>query len=351
MKSKSSSIVIKLFILFFIFAALYFGKSILVPFAIAAVLATVFLPFCRWMERRRMPKAFAAFTSIVILLLLIAAIGMVLSWQVSALANDITLIKQKAISIVDQLQDFLLTRIGISVDTQWHLIKEQQIAFSEMLPSLAGSFVYLLIDILFTLAYVFFLLYYRSHIKKFILQLVLPEQRVETQVVLNNITWVSSQYLLGLGKMIVCLWVMYSIGFGLMGVENALFFAILCGLLEIVPFIGNLTGTAITLLSCTVHGAELPMLIGVAATYGVVQFVQGWLLEPLIVGPQVKINPLFTIIALVLGELVWGIPGVVLAIPITAMVKIVCDHVDGLKPYGFLMGDVDSKKVELLKTE
>ena len=344
MKSKSSAIVIKLFILFFIFAALYFAKSILVPFAIAAVLATVFLPFCRWMERKRMPKALAAFASILILLLLLFVIGWVVSWQVSALTSDMALIKQKAISIVDQVQNFMLTHIGISVDTQWHLIKEQQSALGGLLPSIAGSFLYLFIDILFTLAYVFFLLYYRSHIKKFILQLVLPEQRAETQVVLNSVTWVSSQYLLGLGKMIVCLWVMYGIGFGLMGVENALFFAILCGLLEIVPFVGNLTGTVITLLSCTVHGAELTVLLGVAATYGVVQFIQGWLLEPLIVGPQVKINPLFTIIALVLGELVWGIAGVVLAIPITAMVKIVCDHIDALKPYGFLMGEVDSKK-------
>jgi predicted PurR-regulated permease PerM len=78
--------------------------------------------------------------------------------------------------------------------------------------------------------------------------------------------------------------------------------------------------------------------------YGTVQFVQGWVLEPLIVGSQVKINPLSTIVALILGELVWGIPGIFLAIPLVAMLKIVCDNIESLKPYGFLIGETEKKK-------
>ena len=182
--------------------------------------------------------------------------------------------------------------------------------------------------------------------KKFILKLFLPEQQNEMEKVIFSATHVSQQYLVGLSKMIVCLWVMYGIGFSIVGVKNPLFFAVLCGLLEIVPFIGNLTGTALTVLVASVNGASLAMLGGIVLTYGTVQFIQGWVLEPLIVGAQVKINPLFTIIALVLGELVWGIPGVILAIPLTAMFKIVCDHIEPLKPYGFLIGEIITDKRE-----
>ena len=139
---------------------------------------------------------------------------------------------------------------------------------------------------------------------------------------------------------------MYGIGFSIIGVPNALFFAILCGLLEIVPFIGNLTGTTLTVLVAAIHGGNFTMLGGIVITYGIVQFTQGWFLEPLILGPQVKINPLFTIIALVLGELVWGIPGIILAIPITAIFKIICDHIESLKPYGFLIGEIETGKKE-----
>ena len=85
-------------------------------------------------------------------------------------------------------------------------------------------------------------------------------------------------------------------------------------------------------------------LIGIMITYAVVQFIQGWVLEPLILGPQVKINPLFTILTLVLGELLWGISGIILALPIIAIFKIICDYIEPLKPYGFLIGEIETVK-------
>jgi predicted PurR-regulated permease PerM len=194
------------------------------------------------------------------------------------------------------------------------------------------------------MAYIFLLLYYRVHILHFFLKLASPAQQKEMNEVLHSIANVSQQYLLGLSKMIVCLWIMYGIGFSLLGVKNALFFSILCGLLEIIPFIGNLTGTTLTVLVSAVNGASVPMLVGIVVTYGTVQFIQGWVLEPLILGPQVKINPFTTIIALVMGELIWGIPGIFLAIPLIAMVKIIFDHIESLQPYGFLIGDIEKNK-------
>jgi predicted PurR-regulated permease PerM len=147
--------------------------------------------------------------------------------------------------------------------------------------------------------------------------------------------------------MIVCLWIMYGIGFSVIGVENAIFFAVLCGLFEIVPFIGNIAGTTLTVLVTALHGGNPTTLIGIVITYGIVQFIQGWVLEPFIVGSQVKINALFTILALVIGELIWGIPGIILAIPILAIFKILCSHIEPLKPYGFLIGEIETKKSEV----
>ena len=138
--------------------------------------------------------------------------------------------------------------------------------------------------------------------------------------------------------MIVCLWVLYSIGFSIVGVKNAFFFAILCGLLEIVPFVGNLTGSMLTALMALAQGGGAPVLIGVLITYGTVQLFQSYVLEPLVVGSNVNINPLFTIVILIVGELVWGIAGMVLAIPLLGIFKIICDHVEPLKPYGYLIG-------------
>jgi predicted PurR-regulated permease PerM len=199
------------------------------------------------------------------------------------------------------------------------------------------------------LTYVLFLLYYRTHIKDFFLRISPQAQQKETLELLGKATSISQQYLLGLSKMIICLWIMYGIGFSIIGIENAIFFAVLCGLLEIVPYVGNIIGTTLTVLVAALHSAKLSMLGGVVITYGTVQFIQGWVLEPIMLGPQVKINPLFTIIALVLGELLWGIPGVIIAIPLTAVFKIMCDHIEPLKPYGFLIGEPKIEKANRIK--
>jgi predicted PurR-regulated permease PerM len=110
-----------------------------------------------------------------------------------------------------------------------------------------------------------------------------------------------------------------------------------------VPFVGNLSGTAITILVNLAQGASSGVLIGILITYAVVQFLQSYILEPLVVGDRVSINPLFTIGGIVAGELVWGIPGMILAIPIMGMTKIVCDNIESLHPYGYLMGDESRK--------
>jgi hypothetical protein len=206
-----------------------------------------------------------------------------------------------------------------------------------------GSLADVFKNLILVLVYFIFLLFYRSHLKNFLLKLSVKSQRDEMEQIIHSCTQVTQQYLLGLSKMIVCLWIMYSIGFSIIGVENAIFFAILCGLLEIVPFVGNITGTTLTVLVTALHGADFPTLVSIVITYIVVQFIQGWVLEPLILGPQVKINPLFTIVALVLGELLWGISGIILAIPLTAILKIICDHIGPLKPYGFLIGSIENE--------
>ena len=345
MRMTNTAVIKNLLLLFLIFAGLYYAKEFLMPLFIGGILATFFLPFCKWLEKK-IPKGLAVFICLLTLLLLMTTLAALLGWQVSELMKDMDMIKQKAIATITDTQQYIFTHLGISVEKQTQIFKEEQPSFSGVMQMMVGSFAYIFTNLILVLVYLFFLLYYREHIKKFLLKLSAPAQKSEMEQVIYNATFVSQQYLLGLTKMIVCLWIMYGIGFSIVGVKNALFFAFLCGTFEIVPFIGNITGTTLTVLVSALHGANLSMLGGIVITYGIVQFIQGWVLEPLIVGPQVKINPLFTIIALVLGELVWGIPGIILAIPLIAILKIICDHIEPLKPYGFLIGEIETGKKE-----
>jgi predicted PurR-regulated permease PerM len=345
MTITSGNTIKKLLILFLVFAGLFFARDFLIPLAIGGVLATLALPFCAWMERKRVPKGLAAFICLLVIVVIVTAIFFLLGWQISELTEDITLVKEKVKAWIESTQKYIYAHLGISVKSQWDILKNQQSSIPKMVQSVAGSLTGIFTASFLILIYMLFLLYYREHLKKFILRLFVSQQGEAKEVVVKA-AHVSQQYLLGLAKMIACLWIMYSIGFSIAGVKNPFFYAFLCGLLEIVPYVGNITGTSITLIVSAVHGASVPMLVGITVTYATIQFIQGWVLEPLIVGPQVKINPLITIIALVIGQLLWGIPGIILAIPLTGMFKIACDHIEPLKPYGFLLGEAHTHKQE-----
>ncbi|RYZ96062.1 MAG: AI-2E family transporter [Sphingobacteriaceae bacterium] len=332
---------------FLAFSGLYFARDFLVPLAISSVLAMLFIGFSNYLERKGMNRGLSALFSVLTLLLAVGIILFLLSLRLSEFAEDFDVMKKKLTEMLLSLQKWVHTTVGITVKQQDEMLKQGQEASGNVGSMAAAVFAALMgmaVNIVLGLVYMYLLLYNRSHIKKFFIKLVPNSVNDKTDMVIHESAQVAQKYLSGLGTMIAMLWVMYGIGFSVVGVENAIFFAILCGVLEIVPFIGNITGTTLTVLAVLVQGGNNSMIIGVICTYFVIQFIQTYIIEPLVVGEQVSINPLFTIMAIVLGELVWGIPGMILAIPMLGIVKIVCDNVPELKPYGFLIGCEPKKK-------
>jgi len=335
-----------LFLFFLAIAGLYFAKPFLVPLVIAAIMAMLFLPLSNWLEGKGWNRALAALLCVFILLLLLSGIVFLIGWQVNDLARDMGKMQEYVGQSVMKIKTTISEKLGISAEKQQEFIKEQQSAGSggagKMVMAVLSGLSGIMVNTILVLVYTFLLLYLRTHIRQFIIKISPQDAKQKNAKILTESAKVARSYLSGLGKMIVLLWIMYGIGFSIVGVKNALFFAILCGLLEIVPFIGNIAGTSLTLIMALSQGADSNMLLGIVGTYAIVQFLQTYVLEPLVVGAQVKINPLFTIFAIVLGEIIWGIPGMVLAIPVTGIAKVIFDNTDALKPYGALIGE--SKK-------
>ena len=328
---------------FFLFALvvgiLYIAREFLIPLALAGILSMLFVSVCNWCESKGMHRGVSAFLAVLALYTFVGLVFFFLSWQLNDFASQMGNMQTKLIGFVDQIRNWINTTVGITHAQQKEVIKESQAGGGgDMLFGFAAGVTGVLINTVLVTVYLFLLLFYRSHLKKALIKMVPRGEESNTGDIVNQSVQVSRQYLGGMAMMIGMLWVMYGIGFSIVGVKSAIFFAVLCGLLEIVPFIGNLTGTAITLLAVTAQGGDSKMLIGVVVTYLVVQFIQTYVLEPMVVGKQVNINPLFTIIAIVIGEMIWGIAGMILAIPILGMLKIFFDHVPTLKPYGFLIG-------------
>ncbi|RYY52369.1 MAG: AI-2E family transporter [Chitinophagaceae bacterium] len=327
------------------FAGLYFASPFLIPLTLAAVLSMVFIRLCNFFERIGMARGYA---SLVCILLFVVAIGLIillLSIQLGSLADNLDGMEKRIVGMLESLKSWVNETVGIEKAEQQQAIEEgTQGKSGGMILAFATGLMGILVNTILVLVYMFLFLSMRGHIKKFILKLVPRKENADTSEVIHQAGKVSQKYLSGLAAMIGVLWIMYGIGFSIVGVESAIFFAVLCGLLEIVPFIGNLTGTGLTVLAVMAQGGDGKMILGVLITYFLVQFIQTYILEPIIVGEQVNINPLFTIMAIVLGELVWGIAGMILAVPLLGMAKIICDSYPHLQPYGFLIGPENPKK-------
>jgi len=326
---------------------LIYAKDFLIPLAFAGTLSILLLPISNWLQRKGLNKAFSITLSILVLIGFFGLVIFFISWQVSELLSNSDQIEQQVTEKYQQVRQYIADNLGFSAQKQQQLIREQQASSSGKLGTTITGLIKgvgsLLTDTLLVLVYIFLMMYFRNRIKNFVLKLTPKQQQEKATDSMERTKQMIHKYLGGLTLMIVCLWVMYGIGFSLIGVENAILFAIICGVLEIVPFVGNLTGTALTVAMSLVQGGDVNLVVGILITYGIVQFIQTYLLEPLVVGSQVNINPLFTIISLVAGEILWGIPGMVLAIPLLGIAKIICDHVESLKPVGYLIGE-DEKK-------
>ncbi len=330
---------------------LYFGRGVIIPICLAALLAMLLKPLCERLEKRT-GRVIAALLCVLILVVAGSTIVFLLTWQMSDIARSLPNMEERIIEFYREFSESISSRFGVDEAQQKKWLRELQASTSKLAgaaTAFLSSLFSVLVNAMLVLVYIFLFLYFRRHLKAFILKLVPEAGKNKAMEAIRESGLVAQRYLTGLAMMIAMLWVLYGIGFSAIGVKYALFFAVLCGLLEIVPFVGNLTGTALTVVGALVNGGDGTMVISIIAVYAVVQFVQTYILEPLIVGAEVNINPLITILVIVLGESLWGIGGMILAIPLTGIVKIVCDHVEPLKPYGFLIGQEKKKKAGLVE--
>lgn len=192
-------------------------------------------------------------------------------------------------------------------------------------------------DYLLTFIYIFFLLNYRHRFKEFILLLFKDSQREKVKEVIEDSAKVTQKYLVGKLILIGFLAILYAIGLGISGVNNFILISILAAVLSLLPYIGNIIGFGLAMIFGYLVSGETGVLIGIIITFTVAQFVESYILEPYVVGDQVDLHPFFVILAVIIGGMVWGIAGMVLSIPVLAILNVILNHISSLKPFGFLL--------------
>jgi predicted PurR-regulated permease PerM len=199
--------------------------------------------------------------------------------------------------------------------------------------------------------YTFFFLLYSTAFKRFTLGQFRDSAQAEGEVTIREIQHVASDYLGGMLTVMLVLGVLNSTGLYLIGIQYPLVWGFLGAMLAVIPYVGTTLGGLLPLLYAIATTTTFWQPAAVVVLYGTVQFVEGNLITPKIVGNSVKINALAAILSLILGLAFWGLAGLILAIPLLAMLRIVLDHLTPLKPVALLLSDDLYEHSDLYLTE
>jgi len=333
---------------------LVIGKFIIVPIVFAALLSIMVQPISNFLERYIRWKVPAILLTFLAVLVPVSGIIMFFSYQLGDVIQNMPAITDNLKHATDLVFAWLEDQFGITRAQSWDWLRSN---FSRILDSpiqffkggLSSGTAFLL-NFFMVLIFMFFFLLYRGAIKNFILLQFKPASRQQGREILYQIQYLVRHYLYGLLMVILILAILNSIGLLIIGVGYAVFWASLAAFLSIIPYIGTTLGGLLPFMYSFATATNWWQPLAVVALYFSVQQVEGNLITPYVVGSNVKINPFIAIISLLIGGVLWGLAGIVLGIPIAAILKLIFDHVDALKPVGALMSrDLHEKEDAFLK--
>lgn len=327
---------------YFLIYGLVSSKAFLAPILTAFTLALIILPVTRKIENY-LSKNLAALISTVILFLFSILFFWLCSVQIKSFINDWPSIKSTMAPEIEEFKEFIFDHTPLSKESLEEMYPEgsipalesplnegaRAVTFLRSVMNFIGSY-------LLSFIYIFFMLHYRQHFKDFLLKIFSNQRKDRLENILSQAAEVVQQYLLGRVILMGILSVLYSVGLGLSGVDNYILIGIIASILTLIPWIGNIIGLLMAMAFGYLTSGDLNVLWGIIITFTVSQFLESYVLQPFIVGDKVGLHPFFVILFVILGGAVWGLIGMVLAIPIMAMVTVIFQHVTPLKPYGFL---------------
>jgi len=323
------------------------AKSLLQPLLFALFFSILLSPFCGWMEQYGIPRALSVPVAITSGLLLLAGVAFFLYSQLTAFAGDVDIFQQRFEELLQALESFMAAQFGFEgllnveliVASFQDFIKDNTGTLTRGLAGAASMFT----SVFLVPVFMFFMLLFRDFLKEFLLKAFgrgSTEDHERVKTIIEKVKDVIQGYLTGIILVILILAILNSIMLLVIGVEHAIFFGVFAAMLNVIPFIGPLLGSILPILYSlfTMDSLVVPLIIMLG--FYVIQMMESNIFTPIIVGSKVSINAFVALILLFIGAQIWGIIGMILIIPIGAILKVVFDEVESLQHYGFVMGTV-----------
>jgi len=319
------------------------GHTIIMPLLMAFFFSLVLLPVFRFFRKLKVPEVIAVFLPILLLTIVVVLLIWLFSSQVGALLDDFPQIQRTVAKHLDDLSIWISKSFGYSPAEQVKFINVQsKKLFSSLggvLSGAVGSLSGIIIFLGLLPIYIYFIILYRNLFIKFVLMWFRKEQHQNVEEIIRQTEKMVKSYLVGLLIQITYIVILLGGALWLFGIQNALLIGIIFALLNLIPYlgalIGNILGVLLTLASSDSLADVLIVLVAITA----VQFLDNNILMPRIVGSQVKINPLVSIVGIIVGGVMAGLSGMFLAMPVLSILKIVFDRTENYKQWGILLGD------------
>ncbi|MBS1682721.1 MAG: AI-2E family transporter [Bacteroidetes bacterium] len=328
-----------LMIVVIVITGLILLKDIVLPIIFAALFSTVMLPLVKRLER----KTGQVFSISVILFCSLALLALG-TWfivtQITGLVASLPGLEGKFFVFINSVSQTLHEKLNISAVEQGQLLKDAIKNISSYAPSLLISTTYLAYFFIQVPIYIFLLLLYRSRFKDFLSAV----NSGSDQHWISEVQHVVRGYISGLGLVVFIAGALNSIGLLVLGIEHAIFFGFLSGVLTMIPYVGITIGATLPTLLALVTKDSIWYAVGVIGVHSFVQFLEANFITPKITGSKISINALAAILALLIGGKLWGIAGMILAVPAIGIFKILLSYSTTFKPLVILLGDEDLEK-------
>jgi len=319
-------------------------QPILVPLLFALLLAMLLNPLVNRMTRWRLPRAIAIGVAVLFAMACAFWVSYFILTQAAHFSETLPELRMKITALGDTMRAWVERRTPMAptaVDDA--LEKAREGGLKEGSKMVGGAL--LTMGTIFAFAFLlpvftFLFLLYKRLLLTFVIKLFPDEHRVVVEDVLQGSKGVAQHYLVGLLLEAVILATLNYVGLLIIGLQYALLLAVLAAVLNLIPYLGMLTATLLAVI-IALATADANTAFWVLVLYSSVQFVDNNFVVPNVVASRVQINALVSIVVVMIGGALWGIPGMFLAIPLTAICKVVFDRVPALEPFGYVLGSDD----------
>lgn len=321
-----------------------YGQNVIVPLVFSILLSILLLPLTNFFEQKlRFPKTLANFTAVIFALAIIATLVYFFSHQIARFLSDIPSIKQHLEKHYSTVQHWIEQKFHVSSSQQQVMLETATGDVKTTQTAVIGQTFFTITQTLFYVImvaiYTLLILLYRHMIKRFLIALFTQAHEPQVNEVLIESKGIVQKYMLGLIIEMGIVAVLNSVTLLLIGVKYAIFLGVFSAILNIIPYIGILVGILFTSLVTLTTSTNLSDIIWIIVCFELIHFIDSNFLMPKIVGSKVKINALITIVGVVIGGTLIGLSGIFLALPVIAILKIIFDRIEELKPWGMLLGD------------